>query len=77
MFLLKKTLNEVCSLFVKLRLKIMQVQIHTLGNYQFIIVTKLKILIQLSFKERMGKLLFENRVMQQQNDKFFMNSVLR
>ena len=43
----------------------MQVQIHTLGSYQFIIVTKLKILIQLSLKERRGKLLFENGVMQQ------------
>ena len=37
----------------------MQVQICTLGSYQFIIVTKLKVLIQLSLKERMGKSLFE------------------
>ena len=55
----------------------MRVWICTLENYQFIIVTKLKILIQLSFKERMGKLLFKKGVMWQQNDKFLMNSVLR
>ena len=57
------TLKVVCFSSVRLRLKILGVQICTLGNYQFILVTKWKILIHLFLKEKMGKLHFENELM--------------